>query len=126
MIYDHQPLAAHMNGTQTDDVEINDDHYRLVWGLSPSAVDVDVYKRTYVETDGIWMFHDKDGPPYNTASLEEADLYFHAYFKWDGCCDFTFDHLHFCGPDDIRDFFAVIEHLYKRSRELMPLSEDPW
>jgi hypothetical protein len=106
---------------------------RVRFRYLPHWTDVEVYE--YVgqfvnddKTDGAKFFNKKDAPstPDPVLTLDEAEPYLTGYIKWDGCSEFDFGRPHWCGPDDYKKHFAILEAIYKRAQALMGSVEAPW
>lgn len=113
--------------------------FRVQWEYLEHWADLTVWEISGRERNNTALFIRKGGD--STDMIEdhaEAARYLVAYIKWDGCSEFrfgpdepdsSFGHFHWCGPDQgYKQHIALLESLYKRSRELLPAAADeaPW
>lgn len=101
------------------------DGFRLAWSVSDSWADVKAYQVEHFSETGEPMF-ERDGgtcTPDTTEALEYLD----GYVKWDGCSEFMFDRVHWCGPDGYKSHFALLRHIYLTAFKLMGRDpEEAW
>jgi len=107
--------------------------FRVRWRYSEYWADVEAFEYIGCEvnpdgSNGAKFFNRKDHfGPEPVPSIDEAEPYLAGFIKWDGCSEFDFGHPHWCGPDDYRKHFRLLETLYRRAQELMTHgNHDPW
>jgi hypothetical protein len=93
------------------------------WRYSSHWADVEVFKYIGKEMSDPprLFFNRKDwvAGPDPVYSMDEAEVYLEGYIKWDGCCELDMGCPHWCGPEDFKQHFRLLEWIYKRSRELL-------
>lgn len=88
----------------TEEFVCGDTFFRAEWSYSSHWADLSVWM------DGI-----------------EDERYLYGHIEWSGCSELKFGHLHWCGPVHYKRHFALLERLYRRSRELLEAgSEYGW
>jgi len=103
--------------------------FRVVFSYLEHWTDLKVYKITSRDTDGLLSFDRKNARslPDPVESIDEAEVYLEGYIKWDGCSELDQGRPHWCGPFDYKQHIALLEHLYRRSQELMTRGNwEPW
>lgn len=120
--------------TLVEDILCNPFGFRVEWKYSEHWADVTVWEITArgCEKENTPYFNSKGWTAAGDSdSHEEAERYLVGYIKWDGCSEFTFSpdeedgsDFHWCGPNDYKKHFSLLESLYKRSRELIAASAD--
>lgn len=100
--------------------------FRLVWSVQDHCASVEAYKVECFDIEGNPLFW-RDGSPHNgdaTPDYEDAESYLEGFVKWDGCTELNQGQPHWCGPEDYKKHFKLLEHIYKRSFELMGREPD--
>lgn len=108
--------------------------FRVRWSYLPHWADVEAFEYIGNDvnedgTDGPKFFNRKDSSysPDAVYVMEEAEPYLTGYIKWDGCSELNIGCPHWCGPDDYRKHFRLLEALYRRAQELMKSGNwEPW
>lgn len=122
-----------MNEESREKVELTEDilgdfGFRVRWRYEPYWCDVEVWHVVMRTMDGVPEFQRKGSAwgPNGVPDIADAERYLQGHIKWDGCSEFSFgpdeehgNDFHWCGPHDYKQHFALLEALYKRSRELM-------
>jgi hypothetical protein len=103
--------------------------FRAVFSYYEHWTDLKVYEITSRTIDGMPSF-DRAGAtswPDPVDSIDDAEIYLKGYIKWDGCSELDQGCPHWCGPRDYKKHIALLEHLYRRSQELMTSGNwEPW
>lgn len=87
-----------------------------------------IYKCSGSNIDGSGLCYcvGRDLSDGTTEDYREADLFFNANIKWDGCIDFWFNlpfsncSVHFCGRDETAKFGDLLVRLYGIAAEFIP------
>lgn len=124
----------------TEDVLTEPFGFRVKWLYSEYSAGVEVWE--IVARDGVDdrpLFQRKESnhePDCVEAADEGAERYLKGFIKWDGCSEFKFapdreecmyGDFHWCGPNDYRRHFALLELLYRRAQVLIVNgNNDPW
>jgi len=104
--------------------------FRVVFSYLEHWTDLKVYKIAGRDLDDDRASFDRAGAM-NSSDLvydiEKAETYLEGYIKWDGCSELDQGCPHWCGPRDYKQHIALLEHLYRRSQELMARGNwEPW
>jgi hypothetical protein len=72
-------------------------------------------------------WHKKGGAtwPDGTDNLDDAEVYFHGFVKWDGCSNWHIDEqdrvmLHGCSREDLTNLGEVLARCWDMTAELLP------
>jgi hypothetical protein len=102
--------------------------FRVHWKYSSHWADVEVYEYIGEEVSNPprKFFNRKNwvSSPDPVYSIDEAEPYLTGYIKWDGCSELNIGCPHWCGPYQYKKHFALLEWLYKRSRELLEAGKE--
>jgi hypothetical protein len=95
-------------------------HYRF----SEYWCDVKAYEVVLIETDGLHgkpLLQRKDAmmSPEPVETFDEAEVYLDGYVKRDGCNEIGTLKPHLCDLEGIQAHCKLIEHVYRKSIELM-------
>ncbi len=103
--------------------------FRLKWSVLDHWADVEAWEIASRIDD------EKGTPQFLSESLvehlpfdEKLPKYLDGLVKWDGCSEFEFGNIHWCGPRYYLKHFALLKHIYNRAQVLMRREyiEDPW
>lgn len=99
--------------------------FRIRWSYSTHTATAEVYEivgRGVIQNDP--LFHKKDSPthPDNVMSIDDAEVYMNAFFKWDGCSDIDHGYHHQCDLEGIRKHAKLLGLLWAKAHQLIEAS----
>lgn len=73
---------------------------------------------SYEKYDIVWKY-DRQDVEFIVLGLD--GIYFSGHIKADGCTDINHGDMcfHLCGASDIKEYFKMIEHIYRKAFDLM-------
>ena len=111
-----------------EDVEFgNEFGYRIRWKIQNHCAQFSAYEVSGTDCVGgkVKYFHRKDASSYpdDVENIDDAEPAIEGFCKWDGCFQIQERYFHADSMWGIMEYAKLLEHLYRKSCELVPRAE---